>query len=169
MDRSTPIETAEAIVARERLRLLALAHYIYGGMGLLVLPFFIPFFAMMLMFATIPQQQSQKPAQPAPLLDNSGAYPRPASSPQPKTEPPPAIVFAVFAAVAGTVFLGIVTCSAVTAYAGWCIHQRKKRTLIYIVSGFNCLFVPYGTILGVSTILVLGSPEARAEFPTAGG
>ncbi len=41
MERSTPIDTAEAIFARERLRLLALAHYIYGGMGLLMLPFFI--------------------------------------------------------------------------------------------------------------------------------
>ncbi len=91
MERSTPIETAEAIVARERLRLLALAHYIYGGHGLVDAAVLRDGVDVI----TIPQKQWHKPAPPAPLLDNSGVYPRPASSPQPKPEPPPPIFFAV--------------------------------------------------------------------------
>ena len=54
--------------------------------------------------------------------------------------------------------------AGLTAYAGRCIQKRKTKTLIYIMAGFNCLFVPYGTLLGVFTFIVLGSPAAIEEF-----
>ena len=81
-----------------------------------------------------------------------------------KNQPPPKWFFLMFFGMFGGIFLTIATLSALTAYAGRCIQQRKRKTLVFVVGGFNCPFVPYRTLLGVSTILVLSSPEAQAEF-----
>jgi hypothetical protein len=35
---------------------------------------------------------------------------------------------------------------------------------IQIISGLNCLFIPYGTILGVFTLVVLSRPQAKVFF-----
>jgi len=164
MERSTPIETAEAIVARERLRLLALAHYTYGGHGLVdaaVLRDGVDVITIR-RSSGISRRRLLRCSTTAAcihgrllLLSRSRNRRRRSSS--------------LFCCRDRDSLPRDPDVSALPAYAGWCIHQRKKRTLIYIVSGFNCLFVPYGTLLGVCTIVVLGSPEAQAEFPTADG
>ena len=162
------LHDARTIIVRERLRLLTIAHYIYGGMSLFMLPLFIPFFAMMIFMASIPEDQWNKAGRGAQQIESASAdaQPTPTSSASPPQhgQPPPKMVFVMFAWIAGVFFLGIVALSALTAYAGRCIQKRTKKALVYVVAGFDCLFVPYGTLLGVSTILVLGSPEGQAEF-----
>ena len=159
---------ARTIIVRERLRLLAIGHYVYGGMGLFMLPFFIPFFGMMTIMASIPEEQWNRPGKPAQQVERSAAdavaTATPAASPQASNQAPPKIFFVMFFGIFGIILLGILTLSALTAYAGRCIQKRQRKTLIYVVTAVNCVFVPYGTLLGVSTLLVLGSPEGRAEF-----
>jgi hypothetical protein len=65
--------------------------------------------------------------------------------------------------MAGMVLLGL-TLAAFTAYAGRCIQRRRSKVLIYVMAAANCVFIPYGTLLGVFTFIVLGSPAAAEEF-----
>ena len=45
----------------------------------------------------------------------------------------------------------------------WLTHH-KNRLFCQVIAGFSCLAVPYGTVLGVFTFLVLSRPEARSLF-----
>ena len=137
-------------------------------MGLFMLPFFLPFFAMMIFMASIPDEQwgNQSRPESAPQVEDATVEPTPIPSPKAAStnQPPPKWFFVMFFGMFGAILLTIATLSALTAYAGRCIQKRKRKTLIFVVAGVNCLFVPYGTLLGVSTILVLSSPEGQAEF-----
>jgi hypothetical protein len=56
------------------------------------------------------------------------------------------------------------TFGALTLYAGRSIQKRRHKALIYVMAAFNCMFIPYGTLLGVFTFIILGSPPAIQEF-----
>jgi hypothetical protein len=151
------------IVTRERLRILAWGCYIHGGFTAAMMSFFLlPFLFMMITTSTIPASQWNKPTPAAPT--NYSGLPTPSATPAVAAEPPPKVFFAIFAAVFGAIILANVTLAALTIYAGRCIQQRKHKILIYIVAMINCLFIPYGTLLGVFMILVLSSPAGEAEF-----
>jgi hypothetical protein len=47
--------------------------------------------------------------------------------------------------------------------ARW-IRGRKRRTLVMVVAGANCLAFPVGTALGIYTLMTLERPEVKAEF-----
>jgi hypothetical protein len=149
------------IVTRERLRILAWAYYIHGGFTALMMSFFlIPFLFMMIAMSTIPADQWNKPTPAA-----STNYPvLPTPTPTPAASPPPKVFVAIFGAVFGAIVLANVALAALTIYAGRCIQTRRHKIFIYIISMLNCLFIPYGTLLGVFTIILLSSPAGDAEF-----
>lgn len=108
--------------------------------------FFLLYVFMLVGFAFIPEKAWNQPA-----TANGGG-------------PPPVIFFRIMAAImAGLVFVGW-TIGGLTAYAGRCIQKRKRKTLIYVMAALNCLFIPYGILLGIFTFIVLGSPAAAEEF-----
>ena len=124
--------------------------------------FFLIYIAMLLSFSFIPQSAWNQPpkasaspstfvsATPTPHPANSGA--------------PPVIFFRIVAGVmSGFVVVGWIA-GALTLFSGSCIKKRKHRALVYVMAALNCLFIPYGTLLGVFTFIVLGSPEAIAEW-----
>lgn len=78
--------------------------------------------------------------------------------------PPPVVVFRIMAGVMFLFVLAGWTISGLTIYAGRCLQQRKKRLLILVMGGFNLLWIPYGTLLGVCTFLVMQSDQGRREF-----
>ena len=57
-----------------------------------------------------------------------------------------------------------ITASALTAYAGWSLHHRRNRILIFVIAALHLMNVPFGTLLGVLTIIVMSRPEVTAEF-----
>ena len=67
------------------------------------------------------------------------------------------------AVMGGLMFLGW-TIGGLTAYAGRCIQKRKHKSLVYVMAALNCLFIPYGILLGIFAFIVLGSPAAAEEF-----
>lgn len=79
-------------------------------------------------------------------------------------EPDPALFgwfFIVFAAcfiVAGLAF------SAVLAYAGRCLRQRRRHTLCLVTAAISCAFFPFGTVLGVFTLIVITKPSVKSLF-----
>lgn len=50
------------------------------------------------------------------------------------------------------------------AVAGNSILKRRRHTLCVIVAGVSCLFMPFGTILGVFTLILLTKPHVKALF-----
>ncbi|HZR77663.1 MAG TPA: hypothetical protein VFA58_00550, partial [Chthoniobacterales bacterium] len=112
-------------------------------------------------FAAIPQSAWNQP----PRTSNPAATAT--AAPAGRVSNPAAPPVAVFRIIGGIMsgFVALAwTAGALTIYSGRCIKQRKHRVLVYIMAALNCLFVPYGTLLGVFTFIVLGSPEAVAEW-----
>ncbi|HWD92710.1 MAG TPA: hypothetical protein VG938_10205 [Verrucomicrobiae bacterium] len=71
------------------------------------------------------------------------------------------IVFALLTILAGWAFAGLLV------YAGRCLGQRKHYTFCLVVAAIACLFMPFGTILGIFTIIVLVRPTVKPLFKTA--
>ena len=48
--------------------------------------------------------------------------------------------------------------------AGRFLQKRKNRTYCLVVGAFACMFQPFGTILGVFTIVILLRPDVETLF-----
>ncbi|MBK8432433.1 MAG: hypothetical protein IPL28_14565 [Chloroflexi bacterium] len=59
--------------------------------------------------------------------------------------------------------------SILTAMSGYYIQQRQRRTFSIVMAAINCAFFPFGTVLGVFTILLLNKPEATELYQLAEG
>jgi len=49
-------------------------------------------------------------------------------------------------------------------YAGMALRRRKHRVFLLVMAALNCMSIPYGTILGIFTFIVLNRPAAKALF-----
>ena len=69
------------------------------------------------------------------------------------------------------ILLAVVTISAASAfcllYAGYSLRHHQYRTFLLVIAALSCLAIPYGTILGIFTFMVLQRPTARALFGEA--
>ena len=159
---TVPLTDDEArIVARERLNFLAIGFYVRGGVMLAFSCFFLFYVCMLLGFSFIPEAAWNQPS-PSPT-PTTFALPTPSPHPA-NAGAPPVIFFRILAGVMGGMMLLGWTIGGLTAYAGRCIRKRKHKVLIYVMAAMNCLFVPYGILLGIFTFIVLGSPAALEEF-----
>ena len=73
----------------------------------------------------------------------------------------------IFVVMGGIFILLGWTFAACVAYAGRCLSQRKNYTYCMVMAGIACLFVPFGTILGIFSIMVLIRPPVKALFNVA--
>jgi hypothetical protein len=48
--------------------------------------------------------------------------------------------------------------------AGIRLRQWRSRTFLLVVAAFNCINFPFGTVLGIFTIVVLTRDAMRAQF-----
>jgi hypothetical protein len=48
--------------------------------------------------------------------------------------------------------------------AGRCLSARRHHTFCLVMAGVACIFMPFGTVLGVFTIIVLSRSSVRALF-----
>jgi hypothetical protein len=60
-----------------------------------------------------------------------------------------------------------VVMAVTTFFAGWRLAQRRARPFCLWVAAVNCFFFPFGTALGIFTLVVLSRPEAREAFASA--
>ncbi len=77
---------------------------------------------------------------------------------------PVTLVGAVFVVVASLLILAGWALAVCMIYAGRCLAERKHFTFCLIIAGIECIFIPFGTILGVFTIIVLTRPSVREMF-----
>lgn len=61
------------------------------------------------------------------------------------------------------------TAATLVLIAGRRIAKRTRLTYCQVVAGLECLCVPFGTILGAFTLIVLTRPEMRDSFNASDG
>jgi len=131
----------QRIVDREHLQLLAIFHYVVAGLALLGTAFvFLHYMIMRTVFMNPQFWQKAQQNQPGPPFDPQGFF--------------KIIVF---------VYLLFGLCFVLAAVAnvlsGIFLSKRKNRMFSLVVAGLDCLQVPFGTLLGVFTIVVLVRPS----------
>jgi hypothetical protein len=125
---------------QEQLWLLSIFHYIVGGLTGLIACF--PIVHLVLGLAVM-----------------SGAFPGSADE-----AAPPKFVGFLFVGVASFLILIGWTVAACILMVGRSLTRHKYYTFCLVVAAIECLFVPFGTLLGIFTILVLVRPSVRALF-----
>jgi hypothetical protein len=128
----------------EQLNLLAIFHYVVGGLAA-IFSFFPLFYSVIGGFLLYAAQH-------------------PSSGNQ---EPPPAFIGWIFIAVGVVFFLAGVTMAICILIAGRCLSRRKGYSFVVVMACIECLFVPFGTILGVFTIVALSRESVKTLFSTA--
>jgi len=123
----------------KHLDLLGLFHYIVGGMFALFSC--MPFIHVFLGIAMLSGK----------MLDDSG-------------KPPPPFAGWIFVIV-GLFFVVIGFSMALCIiFAGRKLKQRKSRTFCMVVAGVECIFMPFGTVLGVFTLITLNKESIIQIF-----
>jgi hypothetical protein len=124
----------------EHLRLLSIFHYVVGGLAALFACF--PCIHLGVGIAMV-----------------SGAIEFPQGQ-----GPSAALVGGFFIAIA-TVFILLGWSVAVTILlAGRSLARRTRYTYCLVIAAIECVFMPFGTVLGVFTIIVLNRPSVRSLF-----
>jgi len=137
----------DAALTRDRLKLLEIGYYIAGVLTIVGVSFLLIHFTLFLTLGLNPH-----------IFDHTkGSNGHPAA-------PPPPGLFLVFAGVIGFIILFGWTFGSLQIYAGRCIRHRCHPLFILIIAGVECLFIPWGTFLGVCTFLVMERPSAKALF-----
>jgi hypothetical protein len=78
---------------------------------------------------------------------------------------PPPEIFGWFFIIFASVFILIgLTMAVLILINGRCLARRKHYTFCQVMSGVECLFMPFGTILGVFTLVVLSRPSVKPLF-----
>jgi hypothetical protein len=127
----------------EHLRLLALFHYIGGGM----IALFASFGLLHVGFGIM-------------MLVNPNAFP----SQGPSAPPPPPFMGWMMLIMGSVIVLLGWSAGAATIVSGRLISRRRAWLFSMIVAGLNCLWMPIGTILGVFTFIVLLRPTVKAAY-----
>jgi hypothetical protein len=60
------------------------------------------------------------------------------------------------------------TLGACLIFSGRCIARRRNYTFSIVVAALSCLHMPFGTILGIFTLIVLLRPSVKAMYSAAG-
>lgn len=89
----------------------------------------------------------------------SGALPVPRGG----TPPPPGLAWFFVGLGAALMLLGLAYV-VLLVVAGRSLARTRRWTFCLVVAALSCAFFPFGTVLGVFTIVVLVKPEVKAAF-----
>ena len=80
------------------------------------------------------------------------------------SNPPPEFLGWFFVAFGAFFVLAGWALAAAIAVAGRKLRTRTARTYCLVVAGLECMMMPFGTVLGVFTLIVLTKESAKARF-----
>ena len=129
----------ESPTDREHLRLLTIFYYVWAGFQALGGLIGLAFIGVGAFFASSPQFAQAN-------------------------DPPPPWFGAVFAGIGALVCVSVEGMAALSFFTGRFLARRQHRTFCVVISVLNCLSVPFGTALGVFTLIVLQRPSVKALF-----
>ena len=121
----------------QHLKLLSIFHYVLAGMSALTGCF--PIFHLAIGIAVV-----------------SGRF-----SPEPNDPAVATLMGWMFTGVAGAMIVAMWSLAVVLVWAGRCLQEKRRPTFCLVVAGLECLMMPFGTVLGVFTIIVLMRPSVR--------
>ena len=124
----------------EHIRLLSVFHYVVGGLAALFACFPIIHLIMGIIFVVAPE-----------TLDSEG-------------EPFPAFFGWFFILFAGAFILAGWALAVCIIVAGKYLSRQVRYLFCLIMAGIECIFMPFGTVLGVFTIIVLVRPSVKKLF-----
>ncbi len=131
-------------IDKEHLRLLGLAHYISGGLAIAFSSLFIIQLTFMSFIFSNPEF--------APHVHNGGAGPDPTQ-----------FMWGFIGMFSLIVLFGI--CFGIAQIvSGKFIRQRKYKLFSFIFAIPNIIFIPYGTLLAVGTIMVLERESVKKMY-----
>ena len=136
-------EIRQAIVDGEHLRLLSIGYLISGCLD--------AFFSLLgLLYIFLGVFLSKAIARTAVAANAQG--------------PPPEFVAWIFGFLGVGTLLIMMTSFALKILVYRRLRQRRSRILCMVVAGLTCIWIPYGTLLGVLTFLVLARPSVIRLF-----
>ena len=83
--------------------------------------------------------------------------------------PPPAVFGWLFVLVGAAIMLAGFAFATCVAYAGRCLAHRRHYMYCLVMAGIGCMFMPFGTVLGVFTIVELQKEPVRQMFLARSG
>jgi hypothetical protein len=124
---------------QEHLKLLSIFHYIVGGLAALFSFFPVIHLILGILFLVAPHRMGGN-------------------------HPPPPFLGWLFVLLGGGIMLMGWAFAVCVILAGRFIAKRRHYVFCLVIAGLNCLFMPFGTVLGVFTIVVLIRPSVKALF-----
>jgi hypothetical protein len=80
---------------------------------------------------------------------------------------PPPFFFGWIFVIMGSVFILLGWASAACILmAGSKLKKRQGRLFCMVVAGIECMFMPFGTVLGVFTLITLNKDSVKELFPS---
>lgn len=170
------------------LRLLSIFHYIMAGLYGLGIGFVALHFTLMVTFFSFAENQPRSrefiPSPDEPLSETAD-FPEnsnlPGENPRADRDSPssashrvtfnemfPSQLKGIFAALYGFLALVILAALVCNILAARHLARRANHTFTMVVAGLNCFQIPFGTALGVFTIIVLNRPSVRSAYPAPG-
>src|SRR5438874_3174269 len=129
---------------KEHLRLLAIFHYIVAGLAALFSFFPLLYTTVGAIFIFAARHGTAKPGE----------------------ELPPEFVGWIFAVIGSVLFLIGLAMTICILIAGRSLALCKRYSFALVMACIECLFIPFGTILGVFTIVALSRESVKALFLT---
>jgi hypothetical protein len=128
----------QIVIDEEHLRLLAIGYWVWGG--------FMAVYALLLgaYFGVIGSVFV--------MIPGGGA------------EGPPAFMGWIFLCIGAVVLVVVGALAALEIATGFWIHRRRHRVATLVVAALLCPSVPFGTLLGVSTFVVMSRPSVKARY-----
>jgi hypothetical protein len=130
---------------REHLRLLAIFHYVVSGLAALFSFFPLLYTTIGTIFIFAARHGTAKPGE----------------------DLPPEFLGWIFAVLGSLLFLMGIAMAICILIAGRSLALRKRYSFALVMACIECVFIPFGTILGVFTIVVLSRESVRGLFSTA--
>jgi len=127
---------------KEHLRLLAIFHYVVAGLAAL-----FSFFP--LLYTTV-----------GAIFIFAARH----GTPKPGEELPPEFLGWIFVVLGLLLFLLGVAMAICILIAGRCLSLHRFYSFALVMACVECLFIPFGTILGVFTIIALSRESVKALF-----
>jgi len=127
----------------KNLDLLAIFHYVLGGLTILV--GFFPIIHVSLGIAML-----------------CGVF-------EGDNDAPPAFVGLIFVMIGGMIMLLNWAQGVLIIIAGRKLKAKRSRTFCFVIACLECLMMPLGTILGVFTIILLSKDDVKELFESNSG
>jgi hypothetical protein len=126
----------------EQLKLLSIFHYVVAGLAALFSFFPLLYTTIGVVFIFAARHGTPKPGE----------------------ELPPEFLGWIFAVLGLVLFLIGIAMAISILVAGRSLALRKRYSFAFVMACVECLFIPFGTILGVFTIVVLSRESVRGLF-----